>query len=69
MMLNSLNVGEKKIDDMRKRVQALQRIKKKENFNSLETAARVDQQIADARQQMKSERNVLQKMVKGWSND
>ena len=67
MKLNTLDAWEKKIDESGKHIQALQRIKKKENFDTFENAARVEQQIADTRQKIKTEKEALQKQVKEWS--
>lgn len=66
MKLNTLDVGEKKIDELAKRIQALQRIKKKGNFGAFENAAKVEQQIADTRQKTKTEKEALQRQVKEW---
>ena len=65
--LDSLDVGEKHIGELRKKISALQHIKKKEKFGAFENAARVDQQIAETRQQIKNENDGLRKMVKEWS--
>ena len=65
--LNVLDNREKMIDDSKKKLADLQRIKKTENFGAFEKAAKIDQQITNVRHKIRDERTALKELVKGWS--